>query len=158
MARYLDQLVQQQWSAFERRSSVKLYTQLNFGGNCEEAFRFYEKLLGGRITFMMKVKDLPEGIPGPPDSSPEAVIHANMEIAGSQLIANDVPPSIFQPMRSSYLYVEADSPDDADRIFDALAAGGKIGMPKSETFFATRFGQVRDRFGTLWTILHRKPQ
>jgi PhnB protein len=135
---------------------VELYTQLNFGGNCEEAFRFYEKLLGGRITMMMKVKDLPPGTPQPPGSSPEAVIHVHMDLPNGMLLGNDVPPDIFQPIRSSYLYLMVDSTADAERIFQALAEGGSISIPMREQFFAKRFGQCRDRFGVLWSILHQE--
>jgi PhnB protein len=135
---------------------MKLYTHLNFGGNCEAAFRFYEQLLGGRITAMMKVSDLPPGAPRPPGSA-DAVIHVSMQVADVALIGNDVPPEHFQPVRSSYLYLSVDSTEAAEKIFAALADGGQVTMPMSETFFATRFAQLRDRFGTLWTILHQRP-
>ena len=133
---------------------MKLYTQLNFGGNCEEAFRFYEQHLGGKITMMMRASELPPGAPQPPDVS---IIHARMEVAGVELIGNDVPPERFQPVRSSYLYVEADSTEAAEALWSALINGGTATMPFVETFYATRFGQLRDRFGVLWTILHMKP-
>ncbi len=136
---------------------MKLYTHLNFGGNCEAAFRYYEQLLGGHITAMMRVKDLPAGAPRPPGSE-AAVIHASMNVGGVELIGNDVPPEFFQPVRSSYLYLSVDSAEAAEEIYAALAEGGVIGMPLAETFFATRFGQLRDRFGTLWTILHPRPR
>jgi PhnB protein len=135
---------------------MKLYTQLNFGGNCEEAFRYYEKLLGARITMMMKASELPPEIKAP--GSLEAVIHARLEVAGVELIGNDVPPQYFKPIRSSYLYLAADSADDAERIYASLAEGGEVSMPIAETFFATRFAQLRDRFGVLWTILHLRPR
>ena len=134
---------------------MKLYTQLNFGGNCEEAFRFYERHLGGKITMMMRVRDLPPQVK-PPPSSPDAVIHARMDVAGVELIANDVPPQYFKPVRSSYLYLSVDSAADAERIFGVLSEGGEVGTPLAETFFASRFGQVRDRFGTLWSIIHER--
>jgi PhnB protein len=134
---------------------MKLYTQLNFGGSCEEAFRYYEKHLGGRITMLMRVKDLPPGAPRPP-GSPDAVIHVRMDLDGAELIGNDVPPDNFKPIRSSYLYLAVDSPEAAERIYAALADGGEVTMPMAETFFASRFGQLRDRFGTLWTVLHEK--
>jgi PhnB protein len=133
---------------------MNLFTQLNFGGNCEEAFHYYEKHLGGRITFMMKAKELPPDVPVP--GSPEAVIHLSMDTAGFRLTGNDVPPDIFKPIRSSYLCLPVDSPEEAERIYNALADGGKVGIPMAETFFATRFAQLRDRFGTLWTIMHEK--
>lgn len=135
---------------------MKLYTHLNFGGNCEEAFRFYETHLGGRITMMMKASELPPDVPAP--GSPDAVIHARMDVAGVELIANDVPPEYFQPVRSSYLYLKVDSAEDAERIYMVLSDGGNITMPLAETFFATRFAQLRDRFGTLWTIIHERPR
>ena len=134
---------------------MKLYTQLNFGGNCEEAFRYYEKHLGGRITMLMRVKDLPPAAPRPP-GSPDAVIHVRMDLDGAELIGNDVPPDNFKSIRSSYLYLAVDSPEAAERIYAALTDGGEVTMPMAETFFASRFGQLRDRFGTLWTVLHEK--
>lgn len=134
---------------------MKLYTHLNFGGNCEEAFRFYEEELGGRITTISRVSDLPAGVPRPP-GSPDAVIHARMDIAGVELIGNDVPPDVFEPLRSSYLYLSVDSAEEAERVYATLAEGGQIGVELHETFFATRFAQLRDRFGTLWTILHER--
>jgi PhnB protein len=134
---------------------MKLYTQLNFGGNCEEAFRFYEKLLGGRITMMMKARELPPEVKAP--GSPDAVIHARMTVAGTELIANDVPPSHFKPIRSAYVTLSVDSDEAADRIYAGLAEGGEVSIPIAETFFATRFAQLRDRFGALWTIIHERP-
>jgi PhnB protein len=134
---------------------MKLYTHLNFGGNCDEAFRYYEKVLGGRITMVMRVSDLPAGAPRP-DGASSAVFHIRLAVAGGELIGNDVPPKHFQPVRSSYLYLSLDSPEEAERIYASLADGGEVGMPLQETFFATQFGQLRDRFGTLWTILHER--
>ena len=136
---------------------MKLYTQLNFGGNCEEAFRYYERHLGGRITTLMRVRDLPEGGEAPAGSQ-DAVIHVSMDVAGVELIGNDVPPDRFQPIRSSYLYLAVDSSEAAESVFAALSEGGRVTMPLEETFFATRFGQLRDRFGVLWTILHEQPR
>ncbi|MFW6079096.1 MAG: VOC family protein, partial [Gemmatimonadota bacterium] len=85
-----------------------------------------------------------------------AVIHARMNVAGVELIGNDVPPNHFQPVRSSYLFLAVDSPEAADRIYAVLAEDGEVGMPIAETFFASRFAQLRDRFGTLWTIIHER--
>lgn len=132
---------------------MKLYTHLNFGGNCEEAFRFYERELGGTLTTIMRRSQLPGGYEVPPGLE-NAVVHARLSLAGVELIGNDVPPDHFGPIRSSYLYLELDSAEAADRLYAVLTEGGQIGMPIAETFFATRFAQVRDRFGVLWTILH----
>jgi PhnB protein len=136
---------------------MKLYPQLNFGGNCEEAFRFYEKLLDGRITMMLKASELPAEVKAP-HGSPDAVIHVRMTVAGFDLIGNDVPSSHFKPIRSAYVSLALDSDEAADRIYAGLAEGGQVSMPIAETFFATRFAQLRDRFGVLWTILHERPR
>lgn len=135
---------------------MKLYTHLNFGGNCEEAFRFYERHLGGKITMMMRADQLPPDVkpPGPANF----VIHARMTLAGVELIGNDVPEKHFKPIRSSYLYLALDSAAEADRIYKILADGGEVGMPIAETFFASRFAQLRDRFGTLWSVIHERPR
>jgi len=134
---------------------MKLYSHLNFGGNCEEAFRFYEKHLGGKITMIMRKSDLPPGSARPAGAE-TAVIHVRMSLAGVELIGNDVPPEHFKPVRSSYLYLAVDSAEEADRIYAVLADGGQVSMPIAETFFASRFAQLRDRFGTLWTLLHER--
>jgi PhnB protein len=132
---------------------MNLYTQLNFGGNCEEALRFYEKHLGGKVTMMMRQSEAPGG----PRGDANAIIHARMDIAGTSLIANDVPGTVFQKMRSVYLYLSVDSTAEAERVHKLLAEGGEIFMPMEETFFATRFSMLRDRFGVSWSIIHERP-
>ena len=134
---------------------MKLYTHLNFGGNCEAAFRYYEQHLDGRITMLLRVRDLPPEVKPPPGSR-DAVIHARLSVAGVELIGNDVPPNYFKSIRSSYVYLALDSAESAEQVWAALADGGEVTSPIAETFFATRYGQLRDRFGTLWTILHER--
>ncbi|OLC09955.1 MAG: hypothetical protein AUH41_04005 [Gemmatimonadetes bacterium 13_1_40CM_66_11] len=132
---------------------MKLYPQLNFGGNCEAAFRFYEKHLGGKITMMMKQNEAP----GAPPGAGKAIIHARMNIGGTVLTANDVPPDVFQKIRSVYMYLSVDSAQEAERVHGLLADGGEVYMPLQETFFATRFSMLRDRFGVSWTVVHERP-
>jgi len=133
-----------------------LNTYLNYGGNAEEALRFYEQHLGGKITMLMKHGEMP----GPSQVTPELkdkVLHARLELVGVVLMASDVPAERFKPMRSVYLCLGLDSAEEAERVYALLAEGGEIFMPMAETFFATRFGQLRDRFGTSWMILHERP-
>ena len=80
-----------------------------------------------------------------------------MDLGETQLMASDVPPDRFQPMRSVYLSLTVDSPAEAERIWALLSDGAQIFMPMAETFFATRFGQLRDKFGTSWMIMAMKP-
>jgi PhnB protein len=135
---------------------MKLHTYLNFGGNCEEAFRFYEKHLGGKILMMMRYADQPDPQNAPPGTE-KYILYLNMAIGETQLMGSDVPPDRFQPMRSVYLSLDVDSSEEAERIFKLLSEGGEVFMPMAETFFAHRFGMLRDRFGTSWMILHQKP-
>jgi len=79
----------------------------------------------------------------------------NAAIAGTELAGADIPSA--QPMRSAYLSLSVDSDAEAERIFAALADGGEVLMKLEETFFASRFGQVRDRFGINWMILRQRP-
>jgi PhnB protein len=135
---------------------MQLNAYLNYGGNCEEAFRFYEKHLGGKIIAMMRYTDQPDPKNIPPGME-KFVLYANMAIAGTELMGSDTPPGRFQPMRSVYLSLRVDSSEEAERIYALLAEGGEVFMTMTETFFAFRFGMLRDRFGTSWMILHSRP-
>ncbi len=136
---------------------MELYTYLNYGGNCADAFRFYERHLGGTITMMMTHGEAPnqsEVAPGWKDK----VLHARMDIGGTQLLAADIPPERFQPMRSAYLSLSLDTTEEAERLYALLSEQGQIFMPMQETFFAFRFAMLRDRFGTSWMLLHERPR
>ncbi len=134
---------------------MKLNTYLNYGGNCAEAFRFYEKELGAKIDMLMTHGQSPEPRLG--EEMKDKVLYASITIADNVVMASDVPADRFQPMRSVYLCLGVDTDADAERIYALLADGGQIYMPIQETFFATRFAQLRDRFGTSWMIIHEKP-
>jgi PhnB protein len=135
---------------------MKLNAYLNFGGNCEEAFRFYEKHLGGTITMMMKFSDQPDA-KSIPKGMEDGVLYVNMKLAGSEVMGSDVAAERFLPMRSVYLSLAVDTDAEAERVYALLKDGGEIFMPMAETFFASRFGMLRDRFGTSWMILHERP-
>jgi PhnB protein len=89
--------------------------------------------------------------------SEDPVIHARLELGGTVLLGNDVPPDHHQPMRSVYLYLAVDSAEEAERIYSLLLKGGEAYMPLQETFFASRFSQLRDQFGILWTLIQERP-
>jgi PhnB protein len=136
---------------------VQLTTYLNYGGNCEEAFRFYEKHLGGKITMLMRHGEAPAPSEVPPELLGK-VLHGRMNLGGTELLGADMPPTRFQPMRSAYLTLTVDSDEEADRVFALLSDGGQIFMPMQDTFFASRFAMLRDRFGTSWMLLHPRAQ
>jgi len=135
---------------------MKLNTYLNYRGNCEQAFRFYELHLGGKITMMMTHEQQPDPSNVPLDWK-KAILYASMEIGGTVLMGSDVPPDHFQPMRSAYLSLSVDSTEEAERIHALLSDGGQIFMSMQETFFAFRFSMLRDKFGTSWMIIHQRP-
>ena len=135
---------------------MKLNAFLNYGGNCEEALRFYEQHLGGKIVMMMRRSEQPNQPVTWPGSG-NTIQYAIMQLGETQLMASDVQPDRFQPMRSVYLTLTVDTAAEAERIWALLSNGGQILMKMEETFFATRFGQLRDKFGTSWMILAMKP-
>jgi PhnB protein len=145
--------------SIERRKndSMKLHTYLNYGGNCEQAFRFYEQHLGGKITMMMTHGQQPNPQNVPPNWK-NAILHARISIGETELMGADIPPDRFQPIRSVYLSLSVGSNEEAERIYALLSDGGQIFMPMQETFFAFRFAQLRDKFGASWMILHERPR
>ncbi len=134
---------------------MKLYTYVNYPGNCREAFQYYEQNLGGKITMMMTHAQGPSADQGPPNWE-EAILHARMTIGETELMAADIPNA--QPMRSAYLTLLPNSSEEAERVYAALSTGGEIFMPMQENFFALRFGQLRDKFGINWMIIHERPR
>ena len=133
---------------------MKLTTYVNFNGTCAEAFRYYEQHLNGRIEMMMKHGDNPGQALPKPDWK-DAVLHARLALGGTELAGADIPDA--QPMRSAYLTLDVDTDAEAERVFTALSDGGRTLMPMQETFFASRFAQVQDRFGINWMIIHARP-
>jgi len=139
------------------RQIMKLYTYLNYGGNCRQAFQFYEQHLNGKITMMLTHGQQPN----PSDAAPElkdTILHARITIGETELLGSDVPPGRFQPMRSAYLSLLVGSVEEAERIHKLLSDGGESFMPMQETFFAFRFAMLRDKFGTSWMILYERPR
>lgn len=132
---------------------MKMTTYVNFAGKCAEAFRYYETHLGANVGMMMTHGQAPEQSHVKPEWK-DAVLHARITIGGSELWAADIPNA--EPMRSAYLTLNTDSDGEAERIFSALSDGGQVFMPIQETFFASRFGQLRDRFGINWMVVHER--
>jgi PhnB protein len=135
---------------------MQLHVYVNYPGTCEQAFRFYEQHLGGKITFLMRHGEQPGGPGNVPAEWNGKVLHARMNLGETELLGADVPTA--QPMRSAYLTLTVGSVQEAERIHGLLADGGEIFMPMQETFFAVRFSMLRDRFGTSWMLLHPRPQ
>ena len=135
---------------------MQLIPYLNFNGNCEEAFKFYETCLGGKITAMFTH----EGTPAAEHVSAEwqkKIMHARLVVGDAVLMGSDSPPEYFEEQKGMYVSLMIADPAEAERIFKALAEGATVRMPIGETFWATRFGMLVDRFGTPWMINCQKP-
>jgi PhnB protein len=137
----------------DQEDPMKLDIYLNYAGNCEQAFRFYEQHLGGRITMMMRHDQQPNQANVPPDWK-QAILHARIEIGKTVLMGADIPGA--EPMRSAYLTLGVGSDEEAERLYALLSEGGQIFMKMEATFFASRFAMLRDKFGTSWMLLHER--
>ena len=136
---------------------MKLITYLNFGGNCAEAFHFYEEHLGGKILTSMKHGESPIATNTPPGWE-NKVLNATIQLGETVLMGADIPPNLFKPMRSVYMTLMIDTKEETERVYKLLVDGGEVLMPLSEQFFAGAFAQCRDRFGVNWMLLGAQKQ
>jgi len=130
---------------------MKVEPYLFFNGCCEEALDFYVKALGAEVTLLMRCKESPEPM-GLPPGSEDKVLHANLRIGESVLMASDgmcAAPTTFSGFS---LALAAESPEQAAAWFAALGEGGKVDMPLQQTFWAKSFGMLSDRFGVSWMV------
>ena len=130
---------------------MQLDFYVNYRGTCEEAFRFYEQQLGGKILGITHHNEMLN--PNIPKEWGEKVIHAQIKIGASVLMGADVPNA--EPMRSAYLSLTVDTEQEAERVYDLLTDGGEIFMKMEKMPFANRFAMLRDKFGTSWMLLHQ---
>ena len=133
---------------------MRIEPYLFFNGRAEEAIEFYKKALGAELQMLMRFKDAPEQ--PPPDKvapgSENKVMHASLTIGGSVLMLSDGMASGKTDFKGFSLSISVNKEADADRIFAALAAGGKIEMPLGKTFWAPKFGMLTDKFGVGWMV------
>jgi PhnB protein len=127
------------------------YISLCFGGQCEAAFRFYEQCLNGTIAFMLTWGDSPLAAEAPPGWAAK-ICHATLKIGDTVITGSDVPPDRYEQPRGFSLVLDMNDSLAAERVFQALAQDGKIEVPLQETFWASRFGHLVDRFGIHWAI------
>ena len=142
-------------SATPQTAATQIQPYLFFNGSCEEAIRFYEKALGAKVSMLMRVKDSPD--PPPPGMYPPGsenkVMHAEIDVGGAKVMASDGCDLSGPSFKGFSLSLSARDEAEARRWFDALAAGGQVGMPLGKTFFSPCFGMVTDRFGVGWMVI-----
>ena len=130
---------------------MQLNPYLTFDGTCEEAFKFYEKVLGGTIEAMMPHEGTPAAEHTPAEWR-KKILHARMKVGDVRLMASDAPPGRFEPMKGFSVMLNVAEPAEAERIYAALSDQGTVQMALQETFWAKRFAMFVDRFGTPWMI------
>ena len=134
---------------------------LFFDGRCDEALKFYGETLGAEVTMLMRFKDGPPQPEGSQECGPDAppgdkVMHANVKIRDTQIMASDGRCTGNPSFQGFTLTLNAKDAADADKLFASLGQGGQVQMPLTETFFAHRFGMVADKFGMSWMVIFAK--
>lgn len=142
---------------------MKIHPYLNFGGQAESAMLLYQRVLGGRLTEIHRFGSIPPGagFELTPEHK-ELVMHVGLELPDGQLImASDriegMGPEPVQGNNFS-ISVHPASREEADRIFNALAEGGSVGMPMADQFWGDYFGDLTDRFGIHWMVNHSEEE
>jgi PhnB protein len=130
---------------------MQLNPYLTFNCQCEAAFKFYEKVLGGKIEAMMTYGSSPMAEQTQSEWR-NKIMHARMTVGDKILMASDAPPDRYEAMKGIMVTLGIDEPGEAERIFHALSENGTVQMPIQETFWARRFGMLVDQFGTPWMV------
>lgn len=130
---------------------MRLMAHLHFKGNCREAFESYAALFGGKIVFAMTYGETPDAAQFSAETR-DRIVHARVDLGDQFLLGTDPPPERYQAPQGFNVMADIATPKEAERVFNALAAGGTVLMPFQQTFWAHRFGMCNDRFGIPWMI------
>lgn len=132
---------------------MQITAYLNFKGNCEEAFQFYEKLFGGKIDGLYRYSGTPTADQFPKEFA-DKIMHIRLVVDQSEIMGSDCPPGMEGggPAKRFSMSIGVKDPAEAERVFNGLAEGGSVQMPLQQTFWAAKFGMLVDRFGIPWMI------
>lgn len=136
---------------------MKLNPVLTFRGQCEAAFKLYERCFGGKIVTMLTYANSPTAEPVAPEWR-DKIMHATLTVGDSVLMGGDVLPEQYEQPKGFQVVIGIDDPLDAERIFQALSEHGTVQMPLQKTFWAVRFGVLVDQFGIPWAINCEEPR
>jgi len=134
---------------------MQVQPYLFFDGRCDEALNFYKKVLGAKVDMLMRFKEAPDQSMISPDSK-DKVMHAAVRIGDTQILMSDGRCQGKPSFLGFSLTINAPDIAAAERQFNALAEGGQVQMPMGETFFASRFGMLADKFGVGWMVIVEK--
>ena len=133
-----------------------IHIYLNFNGNCEEAFNFYKTVIGGEFNYIGRFGEMPEseGITVP-EADKNKIMHVSLPMGNSILMGSDTggewAPTFVQGNNFS-ISIAAESKQEAEKLFNSLAKGGKITMPLTKTFWSELYGMLTDKFGVSWMV------
>ena len=130
---------------------MNLIFHIGFDGCCEEAFRVYERCLGGKIVTLLRWSETPMAAEAPPGYA-DKILHATLQVGPFTLAGADSMPEQYEAPKGFHVLLNIQDPAEAERIFAALSQGGNITVPLQKTFWAAVFGLVTDRFGVSWEI------
>jgi len=130
---------------------MKLNPYLLFNGQCEEAFKFYARVLGGKIEAMMTHGETPAAKHAPPEWQ-KKVLHAALRVDDELLMGSDPAPGYYEQPRGFNVALDISNREKAERVFRELSEGGQVKMPFQQTFWADGFGMFVDRFGIPWLV------
>jgi len=130
---------------------VQLNAYLVFNGQCEAAFKFYEKVLGGQILGMFTHAGTPAAEHVPPEWL-NKIMHVTLKVGDSVLMGSDAPPDRYNKPQGITVNIALSDVAEAERIFHALSENGTVGMPIQQTFWAERWGMLTDRYGIPWMV------
>jgi PhnB protein len=128
---------------------------INFNGNAEEAFNFYKSVFGGEFKKIMRFKDLASAEFPVAENEANKIMHITLPIGKNLLMANDVPESMGRTNENenrSKIVINAESKEEADKLFGGLSKGGQIEMPIADSPWGSYFGMFRDKYGIEWMI------
>jgi len=134
------------------KNKMKINTYLHFNnGKCEEALNFYVKALGAKPIMMLRYSEAPKSNESAKDMD-QKIMHGRIAVGDNVIMASDAPPGCVPQPAGFSINIGVDTPQEAERLFNALSEKAKIGMPMAETFWAQRFGMLTDQFGVPWMV------
>ena len=130
---------------------MQINPYITFNGQCQAAFKFYEQVLGGKIMSQMTWGEMP-GADQFPKEMHQLIMHTSLSVGDQTLMGADAPPDRYQSPKGMNVSIHVKDKAEAERIFNALAEGGNVTMPFSQTFWSPGFGMCVDRFGIPWMV------
>jgi PhnB protein len=128
---------------------------LMFNGRCQEAIDFYRSALGAEIEMLLRFSESPDKPPAGtmPEHWGDKIMHCTLRIGATRVMVSDGCDTNASDFKGVSLTASAADEAEADRVFTALSAGGRVTMPLGKTFFSPRFGMLVDRFGLGWMVI-----